>query len=281
MCCGAAEDANAIDLDEHPVPVRKSTKLQAGSGRETNPTPKPDGTESATAEFKDMSDEKVGATIGGTPYSDLKSAGEPKMQESPIPNGPIVSPKIPNLQTSDAQESSAARLQTAVTSDQHSAAPTPAPITPVTREDSVKQTESGSPPTAVTVGPPTPLLASRVQESSNGDRSAQQETSTDKDVEMPDADPEEPVINESVKNSDHAQSEPTPPLPPPPPPPTVPRTNAAPPAHKRTFSQSSNAPTEQHKWLLPPIRNEFKGKKCLVLDLDETLVHSSFKVSVE
>jgi RNA polymerase II subunit A small phosphatase-like protein len=31
--------------------------------------------------------------------------------------------------------------------------------------------------------------------------------------------------------------------------------------------------------LLPPIKPEFRGKKCLVLDLDETLVHSSFKVS--
>jgi carboxy-terminal domain RNA polymerase II polypeptide A small phosphatase len=32
------------------------------------------------------------------------------------------------------------------------------------------------------------------------------------------------------------------------------------------------------KWLLPPQRPEFAGRKCLVLDLDETLVHSSFKV---
>lgn len=31
-------------------------------------------------------------------------------------------------------------------------------------------------------------------------------------------------------------------------------------------------------WLLDPLRPEFVGKKCLVLDLDETLVHSSFKV---
>lgn len=29
--------------------------------------------------------------------------------------------------------------------------------------------------------------------------------------------------------------------------------------------------------LLPPMKPEHKGKKCLVLDLDETLVHSSFK----
>lgn len=31
-------------------------------------------------------------------------------------------------------------------------------------------------------------------------------------------------------------------------------------------------------WLLPPLSTSLTGKKCLVLDLDETLVHSSFKV---
>lgn len=37
---------------------------------------------------------------------------------------------------------------------------------------------------------------------------------------------------------------------------------------------------EPRKWLLPPIAPEHKGRKCLVLDLDETLVHSSFKVNI-
>jgi RNA polymerase II subunit A small phosphatase-like protein len=37
-------------------------------------------------------------------------------------------------------------------------------------------------------------------------------------------------------------------------------------------------PDQPTKYLLPPQAPEFKGKKCLVLDLDETLVHSSFKV---
>ncbi|KTW32288.1 uncharacterized protein T551_00379 [Pneumocystis jirovecii RU7] len=36
--------------------------------------------------------------------------------------------------------------------------------------------------------------------------------------------------------------------------------------------------TENQQWLLSPILDADKGKKCLVLDLDETLVHSSFKI---
>jgi RNA polymerase II subunit A small phosphatase-like protein len=43
----------------------------------------------------------------------------------------------------------------------------------------------------------------------------------------------------------------------------------------------SNDPTGTAPWrddhLLPPQREDKKGRKCLVLDLDETLVHSSFK----
>lgn len=31
------------------------------------------------------------------------------------------------------------------------------------------------------------------------------------------------------------------------------------------------------KYLLPPQKGNLKNRKCLVLDLDETLVHSSFK----
>jgi RNA polymerase II subunit A small phosphatase-like protein len=37
---------------------------------------------------------------------------------------------------------------------------------------------------------------------------------------------------------------------------------------------------EPQKWLLPPVQPELKNRKCLILDLDETLVHSSFKVCV-
>lgn len=52
-------------------------------------------------------------------------------------------------------------------------------------------------------------------------------------------------------------------------------------AHQASQEPSAvSTPEPAQKWLLPPITSRFSGKKCLVLDLDETLVHSSFKVSM-
>jgi RNA polymerase II subunit A small phosphatase-like protein len=59
----------------------------------------------------------------------------------------------------------------------------------------------------------------------------------------------------------------------PPPPPLEQRQNVV----QSQTSEVSEA-SEPQKYLLGPIAPRFKGKKCLVLDLDETLVHSSFKV---
>ena len=39
-----------------------------------------------------------------------------------------------------------------------------------------------------------------------------------------------------------------------------------------------NSQSKTTKQLLPEIRADDVGKKCIVIDLDETLVHSSFKV---
>jgi carboxy-terminal domain RNA polymerase II polypeptide A small phosphatase len=62
---------------------------------------------------------------------------------------------------------------------------------------------------------------------------------------------------------------------PPPPPGPAPVTATTVPVYD---VPSASAP-EPQRALLPPIAPEHKGRKCLVLDLDETLVHSSFKVS--
>ncbi|KAJ5245954.1 hypothetical protein N7468_000937 [Penicillium chermesinum] len=54
---------------------------------------------------------------------------------------------------------------------------------------------------------------------------------------------------------------------PPPPPPPLPVPNPP-----------SVSDRDDGQWLLPPAVPALQGRKCLVLDLDETLVHSSFKV---
>ncbi|KAJ0161367.1 putative phosphatase PSR2 [Colletotrichum tanaceti] len=85
------------------------------------------------------------------------------------------------------------------------------------------------------------------------------------DETMPDATPEpedRQQIPPPVEDAPTSQQ-----LPPPPP---GPAPNASTPI--------DTASEPEQKFLLPPIAPEFKGKKCLVLDLDETLVHSSFKI---
>lgn len=87
------------------------------------------------------------------------------------------------------------------------------------------------------------------------------------DVDMRDAATEEPEEEAAVAPAVEAPAQRT--IPPPPPPAVV-----AP----SQFTDAGPSAPEPQKWLLPPIAPEHKGRKCLVLDLDETLVHSSFKV---
>lgn len=67
------------------------------------------------------------------------------------------------------------------------------------------------------------------------------------------------------RDGEVSQAAVVPPPPPPPPPPA---------AEVTTVSDG-----ERQQWLLPPPLPHLSNRKCLVLDLDETLVHSSFKVS--
>lgn len=92
------------------------------------------------------------------------------------------------------------------------------------------------------------------------------------DVKMNDPEPPAPVAKEqtppSVSQRDEGSNRQV--LPPPPPVPQATEDTPVP-----------EGSEQKQQWLLPPIAPRFKGKKCLVLDLDETLVHSSFKVCLK
>ncbi|GAW21244.1 hypothetical protein ANO14919_107620 [Xylariales sp. No.14919] len=121
----------------------------------------------------------------------------------------------------------------------------------------------GAPGPSITVNPPLPEGHDAEVSREEGPESKDE----DGDSEMPDADSE-------VKLPVAATEDSYPKTVPPPPPPPI--TNEEPVAVEE--EKLAVAEQAQQKFLLPPIEPRFKGRKCLVLDLDETLVHSSFKI---
>lgn len=79
-------------------------------------------------------------------------------------------------------------------------------------------------------------------------------------------------LSDGVDDSSHEENVQSSPVLPPPPP-------TAPPAPQVREPEQPPQRQGPQKWLLPPPLPHLQNRKCLVLDLDETLVHSSFKVS--
>ncbi|KAF3021467.1 hypothetical protein G7054_g10019 [Neopestalotiopsis clavispora] len=94
----------------------------------------------------------------------------------------------------------------------------------------------------------------------------------DGDVEMADAGAADEAAQAGTVSEEQYQKQV-------PPPPSGPVPDASQPAPTETeVAVAAPEPVPEQKWLLPAILPEHKGRKCLVLDLDETLVHSSFKI---
>ena len=166
-------------------------------------------------------------------------------------------------------------------------------------------TQSQNPELRVVVQAPTPVVtqsdpvpspvastASKTVVASTASTTTAVATTDTDDADMPDAlsspatsqgPPEPPTPDEEMPDAD---------LPGPPPLQPGPAVVAPAPSQQQHVqshaqqgsdqSRTSDRPStgEPQRWLLPPREARFSDRKCLVLDLDETLVHSSFKVGV-
>lgn len=136
--------------------------------------------------------------------------------------------------------------------------------------ESKQPTVAATPGPSITVDPPLP----DGHDIERAEAEGADPPNEDADLEMPDAD-SGAAASQQVKLPLAAVEDSCPKtVPPPPPPPIV---NQEPTVVEEEKVVMAEEP--QQKFLLPPIEPRFKGRKCLVLDLDETLVHSSFKVS--
>jgi RNA polymerase II subunit A small phosphatase-like protein len=144
------------------------------------------------------------------------------------------------------------------------------------RDSESKQTTSAAiPGPSITVNPP-------VAENHEGGKAAAgplPAKDADGDIEMADAATPVPT-QRAEKSAATTEEQYQKPVPPPPPGP-IPKANQPPVIPEDQSAAVASEQVPEQKWLLPPIEPHMKGKKCLVLDLDETLVHSSFKVSYQ
>ncbi|KAK3329324.1 HAD-like domain-containing protein [Apodospora peruviana] len=135
--------------------------------------------------------------------------------------------------------------------------------------------------TLVGHGSNSPVISVEPPHATNSDADTVGEATSEKDaegdVQMTDA---ESSRRTGAPAATGTAEEPYPRVPPPPPgPPTAP----SPPQTTLIESPPVLAPEQPQKYLLPPQAPEFKGKKCLVLDLDETLIlhQADFTIPVE
>ncbi len=127
---------------------------------------------------------------------------------------------------------------------------------------------------AVNVQAPTPIIG---QEEVNPSHDwTPDQSKRNSDVEMSDAPPEEEklVEHETTESSALPKAEAQKTELPPPPPLDQRQSQIG----TRDVPAVPGSSQERQIWLLPPVQPQFQGRKCLVLDLDETLVHSSFKI---
>lgn len=204
--------------------------------------------ESSTAESNIPIDEKAGAETYGSGVADKPTNGDGTAER------PSHETRTPIITRSESKKQQA----------EQTSPPQPGTLQPVPIAIQVTQPTPGTTP----VLPRPSAEQARIIEDQT-----EEQKQLDTDIEMKDVPLSTNDVHQEGEDLNAEVESDHPKVDLPPPPPLVERQNIV----QSQTSEVSEA-SEPQKYLLGPIAPRFKGKKCLVLDLDETLVHSSFKV---
>ncbi|EPE05426.1 serine threonine-protein phosphatase dullard [Ophiostoma piceae UAMH 11346] len=291
-CCTVPEDANALDVDEQPLPANKLKDIP--------PRPTTASRRSATAASATAGDDfgnSITVTGGARSHPQLNEKNEQLQQDSPTTladqsqsllqtqqpqqqympsagsaSGAVAGAAVGAAGVALAKEKRSSGAASSVQDQSSTAASTAVAGTndaDSNRASSQAGTAGGSTP-VVTVDAP---LSQQEEDEARANEELASTGNTQGDVDMTDA-------SRSAQILTQVPEVPTVPNVPPPPPGPAP-TGALPvPGGEQQQGVAIAELIEAHrqKALLPPIEPHLKGRKCLVLDLDETLVHSSFKI---
>jgi RNA polymerase II subunit A small phosphatase-like protein len=230
--------------------VKTAQKVPAGRTSQSTPVKKqePAVAESSNTDSRDPLDEKTGAQTVGSGLAEKPSHGDGTTDRPSIEDRPQVITRSPSQK------------------QQVEPVSPPQPGTLQTGQPQISITNPT--PTATPVLPRPSVDQQRIIEDQTEEQKQIDDDIEMKDVPLSTAD----VHQEGEEPNAEAEAE-HPKVDLPPPPPLAERQIAV----QHQTADVSEA-SEPQKYLLGPIAPRFQGKKCLVLDLDETLVHSSFKV---
>ncbi|KAH9868062.1 hypothetical protein IAQ61_007369 [Plenodomus lingam] len=250
--CFAPKESREPSDTTPPENVKQAQSIPTGRTSQSTPVKKQthNAVESGNIDSKDMLEEKAGAANFTSGDAEKPSGGDGTPEHQVVETGPPMVTRS-SSKRQQAQADAAAQNQ------------------PDTLQTGHPQISITNPtPTATPVLPRPSVEQQRIIEDQT-----EEQKQIDDDIEMKDV----PLSTHDVHQEGEDQSTDAQPDHPkvdlPPPPPLVERQHAV----QSQVTDASEA-SEPQKYLLGPIAPRFKGKKCLVLDLDETLVHSSFKI---
>lgn len=250
--CFAPKESRTTGDDTPSENVKQAQKVPTGRTSQSTPVKKQDQNvaESSNTDSKDPLDEKAAAETYGSSAAEKPNNSDGTAERPSHENRPQIVTRSSSKKQQQAEQALPLQPGMLQTNQPQISITNPTPgTTPVLQRPSVEQAR---------------MIEDQTPE----------QKQIDADIEMKDVPlSSDDVHHEGEEQGANAAQPEHPKIDLPPPPPLEQRQEAV---HNQTADLSEAS--EPQKFLLGPIAPRFQGKKCLVLDLDETLVHSSFKI---